>query len=1051
MPTTPELWLSEFTVNIGNLAGTQVEPQITQLSNGNILVAWEDDTNNVDNSNGTDIIGQIYDPLGDPVGSPFRMNNDWFADDEGEFEITATPGGGWILAFEDTDGTGTSIRVEVYDSAGTQINTGSFTEGTGESFNDPTVTVNGAGDAVIAWNIDNGSSVTAHYSFYDASAGTFTAATSILASGNSTVSGSIQNLSVAALSNGSFVLVTNRDNSSGNDIIGRLITASGSISGSFFPISTSGTESTQPDVAALSGGGFVAVWQNFDGTDRDAYFRIFDNSGTALTTEQFIQSVGLTNNNNELSVTGLADGGFAVVYDNDETNTIDMVRYDASGASVGSVVTINSAGTESQPEVLGLSDGRIAVTWQEVGTGQDIRMAIYDPRDAANAPVYTPDDYQIGTVGNDSFTADADFSFGYDGDDTITDGSGFNQIDAGDGNDTVIIVAVDAGETVDGGDGIDTLVGQTMSNGTVYDLAAQEVRFGGVTQSALRFENVTGTNVNEELIGNGFDNILLGGGGGDTISGGGGIDTIDGGDGDDTIDGGASGDTISGGNGNDTIDGSGGDDTIDGGGGNDTISGGSGIDLLTGGDGNDALFGGSTFNDTLLGGAGNDTLEAVGGGLIDGGADDDLFVVLNGNVIGDFDIGDADLFDGGSGNDTFDASNETTLAYTIDLGAETIDRGTVGVGTVQIVGFEHLIGSGQDDTLDAGGLNGITIEGGAGNDVITGGASFQALYGGDGDDTIDGGFAAGSFVSDLIDGGAGDDVITGASAGDTIDGGDGNDSIDGNSGNDTIDGGDGKDSLIGGSGADSLIGGRGGDMIDGGDGDDIIDAGGASDEVYGGTGNDVIDAGGGNDTVEASDGTDTLVLRGGADLAYGGADNDVINGMAGLDTLHGNAGDDAINGGGQNDLLYGGGGNDTVNGGNGNDIIAGGAGNDRLLGGFSADTILGSLGDDTLRGDDGNDVLEGGTGNDLLVGGGQADTFVFEDGFGQDTITDFDALERREDIDLSDVSAITNWADLSANHMTQVGSRVIIDDGLGNTIRLDGVNLADLDASDFLF
>ncbi len=98
-------------------------------------------------------------------------------------------------------------------------------------------------------------------------------------------------------------------------------------------------------------------------------------------------------------------------------------------------------------------------------------------------------------------------------------------------------------------------------------------------------------------------------------------------------------------------------------------------------------------------------------------------------------------------------------------------------------------------------------------------------------------------------------------------------------------------------------------------------------------------------------------------------------------------------------------------------------------------------------------MLIGGAGNDLLVGGDQAETFVFADGFGQDTITDFDALfDGREDIDLSAVSAITDWADLAANHMTQVGSsRVIIADGSGDFIRLDGVSLADLDQNDFIF
>ncbi|WP_430450467.1 calcium-binding protein [Rhodophyticola sp.] len=339
-------------------------------------------------------------------------------------------------------------------------------------------------------------------------------------------------------------------------------------------------------------------------------------------------------------MTALADGGFAVVYDNDEDDTIDMVRYDASGASVGGVVTVNSAGTESQPEILGLSDGRIAVTWQEIGTGQDIRMAIYDTRDTVNDPVYEPDDFQIGTVGDDIFTATADFAFGHDGDDEIADGGGNNQIDAGAGNDTVTILGVDSNETVDGGTGIDTLTGQSIFNGTVYDLAAQEVRDGGTTQSALNFENVTGTTANEELIGSFDDNTLLGGGG------------------------------------------------------DDTISGDSGIDILEGGAGNDLLFGGSTFDDTLLGGIGNDTLEAVGGGLIDGGAAMTICSwcwTATSSAIPTPAI--ATCSTAVPANDTFDASNETSVRV-YDRPGRADDR-------PRHSGFPH----GADPEFRAGGRN----------------------------------------------------------------------------------------------------------------------------------------------------------------------------------------------------------------------------------------------------------------------------------------------------------------------------------------------------------
>ena len=56
-----------------------------------------------------------------------------------------------------------------------------------------------------------------------------------------------------------------------------------------------------------------------------------------------------------------------------------------------------------------------------------------------------------------------------------------------------------------------------------------------------------------------------------------------------------------------------------------------------------------------------------------------------------------------------------------------------------------------------------------------------------------------------------------------------------------------------------------------------------------------------------------------------------------------------------------------------------------------------------------------------------------------------------EAIDLSGVAAITGFTDLSNNHMSQVSSDAVIDDGSGNTITLESVSLGALDAGDFLF
>ncbi|MBC7285430.1 calcium-binding protein, partial [Hoeflea sp.] len=142
------------------------------------------------------------------------------------------------------------------------------------------------------------------------------------------------------------------------------------------------------------------------------------------------------------------------------------------------------------------------------------------------------------------------------------------------------------------------------------------------------------------------------------------------------------------------------------------------------------------------------------------------------------------------------------------------------------------------------------------------------------------------------------------------------------------------------------------------------------------------------------------------------------------------------------DTIWGSAGNDTVNGGGGNEVIYGEAGNDSLLGG---------IGNDTIYGGDQYDTIRGGDGDDELWGMFNADRFVFADGFGADVIMDFDAQNAFEKIDLSGVSAIVGLADLMANHTSQAGGHVLIDDLAGNTITLVGVTLGDLDASDFVF
>ncbi len=240
----------------------------------------------------------------------------------------------------------------------------------------------------------------------------------------------------------------------------------------------------------------------------------------------------------------------------------------------------------------------------------------------------------------------------------------------------------------------------------------------------------------------------------------------------------------------------------------------------------------------------------------------------------------------------------------------------------------------------------------------------------------------------------GDDSLSLNSAG-RIEAMNGDDEVTGSSGNDTILGGWGDDTINGGNGADEINGGAHNDLINGEGGNDVIFAKNDNDTVYGGSGQDEIHLGWGNDA------------------ARGGNDADMIRGSLGNDLILGDGG---------NDKLYGDKGNDSLEGGTGNDMIRGGAG---------------------------SDILVGGTGNDSLYGGADADTFVFIGG--NDLVFGFQENLSGERIDLSSVAQITSFNDLMSNHIRDVGKHVEIFDGVGNTMIVRGVNVVDLDTSDFLF
>ena len=206
----------------------------------------------------------------------------------------------------------------------------------------------------------------------------------------------------------------------------------------------------------------------------------------------------------------------------------------------------------------------------------------------------------------------------------------------------------------------------------------------------------------------------------------------------------------------------------------------------------------------------------------------------------------------------------------------------------------------------------------------------------------------------------------------------------------------------------------------------------------------------------------------GNDRLFGGMDDDTMLGGNGRDTLQGDAGADRLVGGGNTDtasyadasagvqvrLWAGDGTKGEATGDQLLDIenLAGSGFNDTLTGDDSVNRIDGNFGNDIIQGLGGADQLIGDRGNDTITGGAGNDTFLYFNGDGADTITDFTAGAGTDDlIRLFGLgTAFDTFAEvISAS--SDNGTDTTIDFGDGNSILLQGITVGDLHQDDFVF
>ncbi|MWB77482.1 hypothetical protein GLS40_05545 [Pseudooceanicola sp. 216_PA32_1] len=947
---TPVEWLAPFVVNTGtaDIPFSIEEPRIIGLSNGNILIAWEEGgTDGVESQDGTGIIGKIYDAEGNVVVDSFVMNVSSTEDDEGEFDVAATNDGGFILVYREPETvTSTELHWERFNAAGvnTHLQRFAIESVANDDLRDPQVVVD---------TLTNESYVT-----YTRNTGGDENIMAVRIGATGTViapefeAGQNSNdfdrrSDVALLTNGNMVSVYEEEDAGGTSLEFQIRDSAGVQVG--VTSSVSAGPASDPHVAGLAGGGFAVTWEQ----NSQVLTAVFNEVG-GLVAAPFIVSGAVGSGQNEPEIVGLPDGGFVIIWDNDVSPfSIKARAFLANGAFDGNEVTVVE-GAWSRPTVGVTGDGRILFAWD---TGANIEASIWDPREGTiegadynSTPRNFVDTHVITSGTTDSVVNGGNLDeeiFGQAGDDSLNGNSGSDTIHGGAGNDTItggldvdslmgdggddLFIQEDGAFTdnIDGGAEIDTL-----------DASAVITAFEAISITVASDNTGTWTGFGGTLQ---FDNMerVIATQGDDTITSlDGGLIFIDGQDGNDSITGGSGAERILGGIGNDTIAGGGGADTIIGGDGNDLI-----------------IFNAANDNSTLDsvdGGIGVDTIRLQGAGIFD-------FSDVS------IDFASIDVFQFTAGAMTLrlsagelDAANEILPDVLIDgadgSGTDLIEISMDYVELLNINGWqfqdwdnfesEHITIFGDGSNEDIVGTNvRDSIVGDAGNDTLAGRSGDDTLLGGDGNDTLDGG-----------------------NDNDSLSGGNDNDTLNGGAGNDTLEGDAGIDSLIGANGNDELHGGAGGDFLNGGADIDMLFGDSGEDTLVGGSGADLLDGGGNGDIASyETAGAAVQVSLANPGVNTGDAAGDTFISIEGLrgsqfdDTLTGDNTENVIEGGNGGDSLFGAGGNDTLDGGSGLDFLQGGGGDDSLIGG------------------DNNDTLQGGAGADALLGGAGIDLATYED------------------------------------------------------------------------
>ncbi|WP_196941948.1 beta strand repeat-containing protein [Pseudooceanicola algae] len=325
---------SEILANSETL-GRQFSPSVTSLGDGGFVITWTTSDVSQDGSSSA-IKGQVFAADGTVVSDEFLVNSQK-ANAQTFSSVTGLTDGGFVVTWKtiDTtsDGSSRGIRAQLYAADGTAIGT-----------ERNVVSKDPIGLIYVA---DDGPAT------------------------------------VTALSNGGFVTAweewgySEGDEGHRSSLIARIYTENGSALGRAFTVVSDWNESQgEPSVTGLANGGFVIAWSTSDPTEDGSGHAIKAQVYTADGTEvadELLVNLDATGDQISPSVTGLADGGFIITWQTDDTaqdgsgSAIKARAFNADGTDyVWSALTEDDSLTITAAELLANDNSSTGATLQVV-------------------------------------------------------------------------------------------------------------------------------------------------------------------------------------------------------------------------------------------------------------------------------------------------------------------------------------------------------------------------------------------------------------------------------------------------------------------------------------------------------------------------------------------------------------------------------------------------------------------------------------------------------------------------------------------------------------